>query len=122
MRDRPARAVKLQRAAGATARCLGAALARLRAALVDAGEQDAPIAPDWPADSKFNGVYRVRHCLVRPGEPFFCTPVSCETRSGCLIHSGCCLACRSALTTAPTKRTAARVGRTAISEAVRFHR
>ena len=38
----------------------GNALARLRAALVDAGEQGAPIAPDWPADSKFNGVYRAR--------------------------------------------------------------
>ncbi len=38
----------------------GAALVRLRAALVDAGEQGVPIAPDWPADSKFNGVYRAR--------------------------------------------------------------
>lgn len=38
----------------------GAALARLRTALVDAGEQSTPMAPDWPADSKFNGVYRAR--------------------------------------------------------------
>ena len=38
----------------------GAALVRLRAALVNAGEQGAPVAPDWPADSKFNGVYRAR--------------------------------------------------------------
>ena len=38
----------------------GAALARLRTALVSAGERGAPIAPDWPADSKFNGVYRAR--------------------------------------------------------------
>ena len=38
----------------------GAALARLRCALVEAGGRDAPIAPDWPADSQFNGVYRAR--------------------------------------------------------------
>ena len=38
----------------------GNALVRLRAALVNAGQQGAPIAPDWPADSKFNGVYRAR--------------------------------------------------------------
>ena len=38
----------------------GAALARLRTTLVSAAEQGAPIAPDWPADSKFNGVYRAR--------------------------------------------------------------
>lgn len=38
----------------------GEALKRLRAALVAAGQQGAPIAPDWPAESKFDGVYRAR--------------------------------------------------------------
>lgn len=38
----------------------GDALKRLRAALVAAGQQGAPIAPDWPAESKFDGVYRAR--------------------------------------------------------------
>jgi nitroreductase len=38
----------------------GAALARLGAALVAAGERAEPIAPDWPAESKFDGVYRAR--------------------------------------------------------------
>ena len=38
----------------------GDALKRLRAALVAAGQQGLPIAPDWPADSKFDGVYRAR--------------------------------------------------------------
>ena len=38
----------------------GAALARLRSALVSAAEQGSPMAPDWPADSKFSGVYRAR--------------------------------------------------------------
>lgn len=38
----------------------GEALRRLRAALVAAGSQNAPIEPDWPADSKFHGVYRER--------------------------------------------------------------
>ena len=38
----------------------GHALKRLRAALVAAGQQGAPIAPDWPAESKFDGVYRAR--------------------------------------------------------------
>ena len=36
------------------------ALKRLREALVDAGMRDEPIKPDWPADSKFVGVYRER--------------------------------------------------------------
>lgn len=38
----------------------GAALARLRNALLEAGERDAPIAPDWPADAQFSGIYRAR--------------------------------------------------------------
>ena len=38
----------------------GTALQRLRAALVEAGRQDAPIQPDWPADGKFTGIYRER--------------------------------------------------------------
>lgn len=38
----------------------GEALKRLRDALVDAGMRDEPIKPDWPADSKFAGVYRER--------------------------------------------------------------
>jgi nitroreductase len=38
----------------------GAALAKLRAALVEAGKQGRPIEPDWPAESKFDGVYRAR--------------------------------------------------------------
>jgi nitroreductase len=38
----------------------GDALTRLRAALVEAGQRGAPIEPDWPADSKFDGVYRAR--------------------------------------------------------------
>lgn len=38
----------------------GATLARLREALVAAGMRDEPIKPDWPADSKFSGVYRER--------------------------------------------------------------
>ncbi|MDB5731474.1 MAG: hypothetical protein JWQ03_1369 [Variovorax sp.] len=38
----------------------GAALQRLRTALVEAGRQGAPIQPDWPAEGKFNGVYRAR--------------------------------------------------------------
>lgn len=38
----------------------GDALKRLRAALVEAGQQGAPIEPDWPAESKFDGVYRAR--------------------------------------------------------------
>ena len=36
------------------------ALKRLREALVDAGMRDEPIKPDWPADTKFVGVYRER--------------------------------------------------------------
>ena len=38
----------------------GDALKRLRKALVAAGLRDEPIKPDWPADSKFTGVYRER--------------------------------------------------------------
>lgn len=38
----------------------GDALKRLSAALVEAGEQGMPIAPDWPAEGKFDGVYRAR--------------------------------------------------------------
>ena len=38
----------------------GEALRRLRAALVAAGTRNEPIKPDWPADSKFHGVYRER--------------------------------------------------------------
>ena len=38
----------------------GAALKRLRDALVDAGMRDEPIRPDWPADGKFTDVYRER--------------------------------------------------------------
>jgi hypothetical protein len=38
----------------------GPALARLRDALVIAGAQDQPIAPDWPADGIYPGVYRER--------------------------------------------------------------
>ena len=38
----------------------GQALAELRDALVAAGMRDEPIKPDWPADSKFTGVYRER--------------------------------------------------------------
>ena len=38
----------------------GEALRRLRAALVAAGTQNDPVEPDWPADSKFHGVYRER--------------------------------------------------------------
>lgn len=38
----------------------GAALARLRDALVSAGAQDQPIEPDWPADGVYQGAYRER--------------------------------------------------------------
>jgi nitroreductase len=38
----------------------GAALKRLREALVDAGRRELPIQPDWPADGRFDGVYRAR--------------------------------------------------------------
>jgi nitroreductase len=38
----------------------GEALKKLAAALVAAGERGEPIAPDWPAESKFDGVYRAR--------------------------------------------------------------
>jgi nitroreductase len=38
----------------------GAALQRLRDALVAAGMRDEPIKPDWPADGKFTGIYRER--------------------------------------------------------------
>lgn len=38
----------------------GETLRRLREALVSAGMQDVPPLPDWPADSKFVGVYRER--------------------------------------------------------------
>lgn len=38
----------------------GAALKRLRDALVDAGMRDEPVRPDWPADGKFTDVYRER--------------------------------------------------------------
>jgi hypothetical protein len=38
----------------------GAALQRLRTALVEAGLRGDPIDPDWPAEGKFDGVYRAR--------------------------------------------------------------
>ena len=38
----------------------GEKLQRLRDALVAAGMRDDPIKPDWPADGKFNGIYRER--------------------------------------------------------------
>jgi nitroreductase len=38
----------------------GQTLARMRAALVDAGRRELPIQPDWPADGKFDGIYRAR--------------------------------------------------------------
>jgi nitroreductase len=38
----------------------GPALQRLRAALVKAGRDAMPIQPDWPAESRFTGVHRVR--------------------------------------------------------------
>jgi nitroreductase len=38
----------------------GETLKRLRDALVTAGMQDVAPQPDWPADSKFSGVYRER--------------------------------------------------------------
>jgi hypothetical protein len=38
----------------------GEALKRLRQALVAAGMRDEPIKPDWPAESKFIGIYRER--------------------------------------------------------------
>src|SRR5438105_4700492 len=38
----------------------GNALRHLRTALVDAGRNGLPIEPDWPADGKFDGVYRQR--------------------------------------------------------------
>lgn len=38
----------------------GAALQRLAQALYEAGAADMPIAPDWPADGKYHGVYRER--------------------------------------------------------------
>jgi nitroreductase len=38
----------------------GEALRRLREALVAAGMRDEPVKPDWPAESKFTGVYRDR--------------------------------------------------------------
>ena len=38
----------------------GETLAKLRAALVDAGLRDEPIKPDFDADRKFTGVYRER--------------------------------------------------------------
>ncbi|HEX7437901.1 MAG TPA: nitroreductase family protein, partial [Caldimonas sp.] len=38
----------------------GAALQRLRETLVDAGSSGLPPAPDWPADGKFEGVFRER--------------------------------------------------------------
>ena len=38
----------------------GDALKRLRTALVDAGRSGLPIEPDWPAESRFDGVYRAR--------------------------------------------------------------
>lgn len=38
----------------------GGALKRLRTALVEAGRRAAPIQPDWPAESKFDGVHRAR--------------------------------------------------------------
>jgi nitroreductase len=38
----------------------GAALHRLRTALVEAGRRGDPFEPDWPAEGKFDGVYRAR--------------------------------------------------------------
>lgn len=38
----------------------GPVLQRLRQALVQAAENDQPIAPDWPADGKYHGIYRER--------------------------------------------------------------
>ena len=38
----------------------GEALRRLREALVGAGMRDEPVKPDWPAESKFVGIYRER--------------------------------------------------------------
>ena len=38
----------------------GPAMRRVRDALVAAGVDDVPIAPDWPADGKYEGVYRAR--------------------------------------------------------------
>jgi hypothetical protein len=38
----------------------GAALQRLGQALFDAGAADQPIAPDWPADGQYSGIYRTR--------------------------------------------------------------
>lgn len=38
----------------------GRSLAALREALVGAGRAGEPFAPDWPADGKFQGVYRER--------------------------------------------------------------
>src|SRR5262249_45842974 len=38
----------------------GPALATLRDALVTAGATEQPIEPDWPADGRYEGVYRTR--------------------------------------------------------------
>lgn len=38
----------------------GAALRRLGQALFDAGASQQPIAPDWPADGRYQGAYRAR--------------------------------------------------------------
>jgi nitroreductase len=38
----------------------GPALAELRDALVEAGATDQPIEPDWPADGRYEGIYRTR--------------------------------------------------------------
>lgn len=38
----------------------GSALARLRAALVEAGQNELAPDPDWPAEGKFDGIYRAR--------------------------------------------------------------
>lgn len=38
----------------------GEVLTRLRTALVRAGEEALPTQPDWPAESKFDGVHRAR--------------------------------------------------------------
>lgn len=38
----------------------GVALQRLREALVEAGTHRRPIEPDWPAEGKFEGIYRER--------------------------------------------------------------
>jgi nitroreductase len=38
----------------------GPALKRLCTALVDAARADQPLAPDWPADGKYHGIYRER--------------------------------------------------------------